>query len=372
MRNLGHLQQFEMVLRARSPLFIGSGLTYHKHEYCYQSQKKTVSIIDQDAFFRLLIERNCIDVYEAFVLNQPKNLYAFLSHECRFSAEQIERITKYQVSAADALSENKPLQELHAFMRGANGDAYIPGSSLKGALRTILLCDLISREKKGSWPKGKNKKESSLRMGELEGAYFHTLSLQKKVSGEIKNDPVNSIMRGVSVSDSGVISDQQMILCQKIDVCPDGNQNRVNVCRECVKPGTEISFTVTLDQSVLKNTITASTILQTIQKYSHFYEEQFDSSFERPDGDAGISYENAIVLGGGSGYFSKTIPYVYLGAEKGLEETAEIMKWLFPRNSEKTGIHDFDVETGISPHMLKYTKYNGALYPYGVCEVMIR
>lgn len=369
MKQLGHLQQFEIVLKTRSPLFIGSGSAYCKHEYCYHPGKKIVSILNQDAFFRLLIECNYIDLYESFVLGQYKNLYDFLGRQCRFSAKQIEQITKYQVSAADAISEHKPLKEIHAFTRDINGNAYVPGSSLKGALRTVLLYDMISSEKKGEWPFTENvSKKSSALMHKLEGSYLNSLSLNKMNSGEIKNDPVNSIMRGISVSDSRLISDSQMILCQKIDVLPDGKQNNLNLCRECVKPCTEIYFTVTLDQSVLKNTITEKTISQAIQKYILFYEKQFVNRFKQPANNAEVNYEHSIVLGGGSGYFSKTLTYAYLGANKGLEESSKIMRTLFSKNK----LHDIDTEIGISPHMLKYTKYEGKLYPYGICEVMIR
>ena len=35
--------------------------------------------------------------------------------------------------------------------------------------------------------------------------------------------------------------------------------------------------------------------------------------------------------------------------------------------------HDKDISKhGISPHMMKYGRYQGQLYPYGVCEVSIR
>ena len=73
-----------------------------------------------------------------------------------------------------------------------------------------------------------------------------------------------------------------------------------------------------------------------------------------------------LILGGGSGFFAKSLAYPYLGEEEGLRWTAEQMKQMF-RNHK----HERDAENGISPHTMKYARFRGRLYPYGYCGVSI-
>ena len=71
-------------------------------------------------------------------------------------------------------------------------------------------------------------------------------------------------------------------------------------------------------------------------------------------------------LGGGSGFFAKSLSYPYLGEKEGLRWTAEQMAQMFHRHK-----HERDAEKGISPHTMKYARFRGRLYPYGHCGVSI-
>lgn len=370
MKQQEYLEQWELILRARSPLFFGSGQKYLKHEYCYHPATQTVSVLNENAFFQLLIEQDKIDLYEQYIFGKRENLHQFLSNDCKFSPQELSAITKYQISASDALQEASPMKEISSFIRDAYGRAYIPGSSVKGAFRTALLTQMMDNQKKGNWPFEESpKKKNSYLMTKLEGEYLNTLALRRnRKTGQIENDSLNSIMRGIFISDSEPIPDTQMVLCGKIDVAIDGQKNSMNLCRECIKPGTEVHLTITLDQSILKGQITGKTIMETIADYGRLYQKRFTERFAVPAGAADISYQNALILGGGSGYFSKTLTYAYLGMEEGLQESANIMQQLFFKNS----VHKHDMEIGISPHMMKYTQYNGKLYPFGVCEVILQ
>lgn len=362
MKQEAHLQVFDLTLTTRSPLFVGNGTTYPKNNYLYSKNEKLVDILDMERFFQMLLDENLVDQYERFILSGDTKLETFLRKECKLKESQISALYRYTVSAADALDDDHSLKEIHSFMRGADGAAYIPGSSLKGALRTAVLLRMMKEEKRGQWNNGK-------RMTDLEGEYLNTLHLKKdKKKQDWANDAVNSLFRGISVSDSQSIGDDCMILCGKTDAMPNGEIHSINLVRECVKPGTEIHFTLTLDTSVLKKTkITADYLRECIQIYSRYYEQTYVNRFDTPKNTCSIRYDSILVLGGGSGFFAKTLAYPYLGKQKGLEYVAQEMQ-----NSFKKHYHDKDEGYGISPHTMKYAKYNGLLYPYGVCGVTIR
>ena len=157
-----------------------------------------------------------------------------------------------------------------------------------------------------------------------------------------------------------------MILAGKIDVFTDGSTNSINVCRECVRPNTKIHLSLTLDHSILQHRITRNILLQSIADYSSYYQDVYLQNFMLPIDDSNESYQNCLFLGSGAGFFSKTIMYRYYGKEQGLEKTASYMKEKFPR-----GRHEQDKRIGISPHTIKYTKYGGILYPFGLCSMEI-
>ena len=360
MTEQGHLKVYDLCLRTKSPLFIGNGKSYSKLEYLFDPNTLDVTVVDQHKLFQLLIDRDYIDLYEAFMLSSGsgKSLSRFLFKDCRLSRKEIAEIARYTISGKYALDEDHSLKELYSFHRDASGKAYIPGSSLKGALRTVLLQQMILKDE-NHFP--------NLQRGNIpEGRYLHTLRCKlDKTSGTPQDDPVNSIMRGISISDSEYIPDSKFTISTKIDTGYHGAENDINLCRECVVPGTDIHFQITLDQSVLHESITIDTLQAAIAEYGRYYSETYVSCFERPLDDSGETYKNCIVFGGGAGFFSKTLVYPYLGKENGFTFVTQTLDRKFP-SLAKAKEHD----SGISPRKLKYTEYQKKLYPFGVCEVI--
>ena len=54
------------------------------------------------------------------------------------------------------------------------------------------------------------------------------------------DDAVNSIMRGVQISDSLPVPDSQMMLSKKMDVNQDGEAHTITCVRECIRPEVEL------------------------------------------------------------------------------------------------------------------------------------
>lgn len=361
-----HLSVYDLVLTTRSPLFVGSGKTCAKTDYIFDRSAETVRMIDPEKLFAWLYSHRLADRYERFVLSGDQYLDRFLKDN-RITDRELDELCLYTVSAADALDESHSLKELHTFMRDAQNRAYIPGSSIKGALRTVILSGMVAKETSGVWPDDPKKFQRARQMQTLEGQYLNTLSLKKDRKGSIANDPVNCILRGLSVSDSEPIPDTEIILVGKIDANERGEYKKLPLCRECVRPGAALKFRLTVDHSVLPE-YSAETLLQMINEFDAFYQRTYLSRFISPRGAASVSYQNALILGGGAGYFSKTLTYPYLGVQEGMRYTEWIMTEQFRRHG-----HDKDISKhGVSPHTMKYGMYRGKLYPYGVCEVSIK
>ena len=349
-----HLQVYTLTLTTQGPLHIGNGLKTPRKEYIFNSRKETVSFLNEQAFFDLLIAHGLVELYEGFCLRRGGDLYRFLLDDCGLTWAQVAPAIRYQVSADNALDAEHALKDICRFMRDARGSAYVPGSSVKGALRTALLYQRIAQDQ--------TQDRQPARSGIPEEQYFHTLHLNDRRP----EDAVNSLMRGVQISDSEPVSDQTMMLALKLDGFIGGGTKPLPVCRECVAPGTTIRFRLTLDQSILRESITAQSILEAISAFAAYNAQVIESRFARPAGFSAPAGDGILYMGGGAGFFGKSLIYPYLGETRGLDWTAAYLTGAF-----KNHHHDKDRSLGISPRTLKYAKYRQRLYAVGACRVEI-
>lgn len=354
MTEQNHLQVFSLTLQTRSPVFIGNGHSVTKKEYLFNSRSNLVSFPDEEKLFYFLVSRNLVDAYEAFMVRDTdRDLFSFLKRNA-VAPSEIEAFTRYKVDAANALDDDHTLKEIQRFIRNAAGQVYVPGSSIKGALRTALLKAMLLERP----PRNPSRDAVYDKKQNIEAAYFHTLSLKPD-----QNNPLNSILQGIRISDSLPIPDRALCVTRKFDDFPDGTYNSINVCRECIRPGTTIHSTITLDQSILLGKLTADTIRQAIAAASRYYQETVLPHYLRAENDMNSA---TILLGGGVGFQSKTVTDPYFGKDA-LSVASDILKRSFPKHH-----HEGDADEKISPRALKQTSFQNATYPYGVCEVTIR
>lgn len=359
----GHLQTFQLTLETKTPVFIGCGKSYTKKEYLFDPKSSTVSFLDEHAMFSYLAEHNLADAYEQYVLgHMGRDMQDFLLNICKIDRQQVQQWSRCRINARDALDDNHTLKEIQRFIRDGQGRVYVPGSSIKGSLRTILLTAMLLKTPP-------QKPNISLAIDKystfsFEDSYFHTLSLKRDKSQQVQvSNPLNSIMQGVRISDSLPIPDSSLCLTKKIDEFPDNTYNVINICRECIKPGTKISCTLTLDQSILQGKFTTQTIAQDIADASAFYQRTVIAHYPKVCNDMN---SKTILLGGGVGFQSKTVTNAYYG-EQAMDVTMRVLNRAFSKHQ-----HMRDGQDGISPRALKQTDFNNASYGYGVCEVSIR
>lgn len=373
------LEVYDLTLTTRTPLFVGSGEKYtvekNEDKKCINKQyiykKNKVIFLNEDRFIRALVEKKLVDAYEEFIQNKDMNLLDFL--KCHEFTDKNGWVSKNLISRKISTESDFREGNINTFQRNANG-AYVPGSSVKGALRTVWLMNRVLKDKSPhTLPSSNSAKSTKIDFPEKD--YVNLLPLRKDENGAIADDIANSIFRGISVSDSLPISDNDLFIGGKHDVYPSGEEKKkqVPMYRECVSPkGVSLHFKLTLDQSILKGRITKESLLEDIKSFDHYYKKTYEDKFKRPQNANAITAESApggmLILGGGAGFFSKSLAYPYLDEKQGLDWVSQRLDKLFPKN----GNHGKSKEKEISPHMMKYTSYNGQLYPYGYCEVDLR
>lgn len=359
------LKSYRVRLHTLGPVFVGSGREITKKEYVRLPEDK-VGIIDIEKFYAWAAHKGSKKQLEDFLLGNVKGDLSFWLRDQNIRTEDIAPFIKYRLEGGDAVAEKGAGRiQVMECIKDAYGMPYVPGSSLKGTLRTILLAaDIMNNS--ADYASAKSGLEAALERGGSRNTLLssETKQIEAKAFCLLEReatrpqDAVNDILQGLLVSDSEPLSVDDLVLCQKVDVHTDQTERNLPLLRECIKPNADIVFDITIDTSVCK--ITMREIEEAIAQFYQKYEEDFVSAFQ----GVSLPRESCVFLGGGCGYVSKTITYPLYGKAKGIGITQQIFdKTNVPREHK----HYRDKEYGISPHILKCTKYHGVLVQMGLC-----
>ena len=177
-----------------------------------------------------------------------------------------------------------------------------------------------------------------------------------------KAEPVNDCLSGLIISDSAPLSVDCLSLFQKVEYHKDRRETNLPLLRECIIPDTEISFTMTIDQTRCKFTI--EEIKKAIELFSDSYYQFFLGKF--PNADRPTA--ETVWLGGGAGYVSKTVNYP-LFRDQGLQMAMRVFENTLSVKQKTEHKHFLDAKLGVSPHILKCTIYKGQRLQFGECTI---
>lgn len=279
------LRYVKCELECLAPVHIGSGETLQNLEYLYDETEQELYFIDRTKWMRFLTENRLVD---RFV-----NFYAGYNSRTTKDKKRDGGLWKWLKDMGTPPAKIKSLAVRHAHVEKydngkkppevydvcplitqGNGQPFIPGSSIKGALRTAILYGLISKHKDEYapfWqkildaqkePRGKVTFKSRLEdvAKELEKAAFVRLPF------DVDDDMVRSVLRGLSVSDAfPKQSIKETAILRKVDMnkkwkkvtWPNGRtvtqcMHEIPLSRECLPVETKFSFTMTLDLRMLR------------------------------------------------------------------------------------------------------------------------
>ena len=370
-----YLRTYQIELTVRGPVFIGNGKTLSKKEYrlCgdYAHPYQKVQVIDIAKFYHYLQKRRLAERFEDYLLNSSYNLEQWLSKN-RINDRDIEKMIRYELPCGETSLERGTSVTIMEFVKDPYGNPYVPGSSVKGMLRTILLSYLYEdnpdqyavqkRTLRDSAEKGGSRMSYLRReMADVEKTALYTLGRDK----ENRGNAVNDMMAGMIVGDSMPLKISDLVLCQKVDRDVEGKPHNINILRECFRPGTVIYVPLTIDTSLCK--IDPGIIEDAVKCFINQYYDNYLSSFKQ----ANRLMEDRVFLGGGAGYVSKTIVYPMYGKEEGIRVAMDVFSATLSPKVQSQHKHYKDNHFGASPHILKCTKFEGKTYQMGLCQMKI-
>lgn len=373
---------YRLTIETIGPLFIGSEENKNIAKSEYVIDGNTLYVFDMRKMFNGLVKYHLDKAYAQNVLqcNQKFDLKLFLRNN-----RVLLDIYKQWIAYSLLLPDNVEIKSnILAFMKDAYSKPYVPGSSLKGAIRTCILNALLLDGENENFAtetedalkiherNGKlinRKAYLSRNASEMETSIFNTL----KRKGTKSTDAVNSIFQGLTISDSEPLDTDCLILCPKIDILPTESHKRnqlKNVVRECIKPGTKITFYVHIDSKFFPydDKKILKFILQNYLNIEEKYLSSFPSTINSND-------EYKIYLGGGSGFVTKTCVYsLFDERDRAVKNAGEILDSVDSikggKNRTKMGnhLHDFN-KYGVAPHTRKSTIIDGKTYDFGLCNI---
>lgn len=372
MRNV--LKVYEVELVAEGPVFIGSGREITKKEYAFARKGSIAYVFDPVKLTAMLRDKRLYNEYEKYILGSDKmDLGRWLTSK-GISESEFDGYLRYKMDCRDAVINNPRELKLMEIVRDPYGNPYIPGSSLKGVLRTVLLAndikknpvkyrDVINRISRGG--SGNKRAYLNRECSELETIFANVLKRDEKN----RNNAVNDFMSGIVVSDSEPLELSDIILCQRTDVHVDGREKRLPMLRECIRPGTIVKFRITVDESICNAqksyAITDDIIMGAVREFCKSYNEHFVSKFKavKPlNGDY-------IWIGGSCGFATKTEIYQMYDHRDAVRIIMDIFdKTCVPIQHK----HNMDIRYGVSPHICKTALYKNSLCEMGKCHISIK
>ncbi len=370
------MKYFKVVLKTSGPVHVGEGKVLKKKDIVFDYHSGKVLVMDPLKIYKGLNVGRQRDSYEGFLSNREKDLLRWFK-SMNIASSSYSQWTKYVLSA----SGMRNIGDINACIKDPYGNPYIPGSSIKGAFRTLFMSEWIRElKRKGQHPelehlatslyqKARLASERRIMSNLLTTSANHLENYFWKKSRGDGSAPID-LARSLIVSDSAPLSVDDLMLAAKIDrkeTDPPRKQTRINLVREAIKPKTQIEFRLGLDVAALG--LDEDFSLEDIQRMiANFHQHYFDVyiRYFQEDWAPEGSY---FYLGGGSGFYTKTVLYELLAEHRDGEinyhRPAEIAeKWMnFCFRNHK---HKGDAEKwGYSPRMLKLTQVGQQLTEMG-------
>ncbi len=372
-----HLERIRVTLENVSPVCIGSGEKLMSRECVYLKDKGIVYIPDLKLLLDEIKKHGCMPAYERFLfesLDRDQSLGGFL-YSMNIPVNENAPWVRYRLNVSSGFNR---LNDLTLCMKNAQGLPYIPGSSIKGAIRTALLSektdarganalmDCMENNPKQRWS---SREEYPLRR----------LSFAMKDGRIMEGNAVNDLLKALQVSDSAPYSLNSLIVCKKMELTVSGElrgdrggRSSSPVFRECIRPGSQTHFYLTIDKNIAGSLLNPDMIIRALSSWYALQREYIDQFSMTDIGRLEAVSEKGVplILGCGVGFQQHSLVYRAADRDKVRRLVHRVLEYQFTNN--RNGRCSYKPrEDDPAPYLLKLVKYNNLYYPMGHCRITL-
>ena len=377
----------QLSLTIVSPTNIGGPETLTTKDYMYNYDAGEVYLLNNYEWFRFLARHNKLAEFEAYMQDEmvrPNGRTMYDWAKNTIGASQLTKdvlgpaIGSIMKSSIYNEGRKNSLNDITPQIRGANGEVYIPGSSIKGVIDSAIISHMlrnnkafrsnVQRELRKVLDVYKRKNARSLfkdifkMVNQAIIKHIHVLTNNE---GKPLKGILASTFRGISVSDAMPMSAIQTEVLKKEDSCVDEDgTHEISVHRECILPNQKFFFTLTLDTAITKEIgITSiNQVLEILQEDFDATHELLSSKFKKVSPSIFKALEPAnAYIGSNTGFVQKTI---IMAAFTDNEETGiDIIRAILDVNFQKAKHASKD--HFMAPRAIKLVKWNGHYYEMG-------
>ena len=370
-----------------SPTNIGGPEKLTTKDYMYNYDVGEVYLLNNYEWFRFLARHNKLAEFEIYMQNEmvrPNGRTMYDWAKNTIGASQLTKdvlgpaIGSIMKSSIYNEGRKNSLNDITPQIRGANGEVYIPGSSIKGVIDSAIISHMlrnnkafrsnVQRELRKVLDVYKRKNARSLfkdifkMVNQAIIKHIHVLTNNE---GKPLKGILASAFRGISVSDAMPMSAIQTEVLKKEDSCVDEDgTHEISVHRECILPNQKFSFTVTLDTAMTKEIgiTSVNQVLEILQEDFDATHELLSSKFKKVSPSIFKALEPAnAYIGSNTGFVQKTI---IMAAFTDNEETGiDIIRAILDVNFQKAKHASKD--HFMAPRAIKLVKWNGHYYEMG-------
>ena len=224
---------------------------------------KRCYIVSEDKLAQALQEKDKLNDFSSwFAKTGSPVLHCFLRDQKLLNEEFLQWISNYSSASPDGIG-----RELRPCIRDAFQRPFLPGTSIKGAIRTAFLFALLgaleeppnahtleelvterlSVYRRGNWSQEDFKKNFATTL-ELEKDIFQRFVLR---DDQQEFDPHTDLFRCLRVSDSTTLKANGAQI-GTIKVFSDGRPKRFSLYAECLPPGSTCEFDISVDKWILE------------------------------------------------------------------------------------------------------------------------
>ena len=382
----------QLSLTIVSPTNIGGPEKLTTKDYMYNYDAGEVYLLNNYEWFRFLARHNKLAEFEIYMQNEMVRPNGRTMYDWAKNTIGASQLTKDVLGPAigsimKSLIYNEgrknSLNDITPQIRGANGEVYIPGSSIKGVIDSAIISHMLRRDARFraviqqklkeilykyrdfQYDNRRCKREIGSVLREVNKLIDRNIQVLFKNSEKRVNGILASAFRGISVSDAMPIEAIKTEVLKKEDTCvnEDGT-HEISVHRECILPNQKFSFTLTLDTAITKEIgiTSVNQVLEILQEDFDATHELLSSKFKKVSPSIFKALEPAnAYIGSNTGFIQKTI---IMAAFTDDEKTGiDIIRVILDMNFEKAKHATKD--PSIAPRALKLVKWNGHYYEMG-------